>query len=53
MVTPKYYSQAGQEEWVFDLLNFKRNGFFVANTILPLLTTMAHACFRITICMDK
>ena len=29
MVTPKYYSQAGQDAWVFDIFNFKRNGFFV------------------------
>lgn len=29
MVKPKYYSQAGQDAWVFDILNFKRNGFFV------------------------
>lgn len=30
MVTPpKYYSQAGQDKWVCELLNFKRDGFFV------------------------
>ena len=29
MVKPKYYSQAGQDAWVCELFNFKRNGFFV------------------------
>jgi hypothetical protein len=25
----KYYSQAGQDKWICELFNFKRNGFFV------------------------
>lgn len=26
---PKYYSQAGQDQWICELFNFKPNGFFV------------------------